>query len=169
MVSYFHAPISTRISCSYKNWYLWKFSRLIRKGVTRWKPNVKRFKIDFIFLFDLNGKQYDVEIEECTKNNANTKAVEDKGKLTREAKDALNVILKLVDDSIAIKIWIIEPTGSACALSIIDILNNGLYAAKHKYLFTIPTTTTDFNENIITILQKPHGPKLEVIFYKLKE
>jgi hypothetical protein len=89
--------------------------------------------------------------------------------LTREAKDALNVILKLVDDSIAIKIWIIQPTGSACALSIIDILNNELYAAKHKYSFTIPTTTTDFIENIITILQKAHGPKLEVIFYKLKE
>ncbi|KAI8047046.1 hypothetical protein BDF21DRAFT_373129, partial [Thamnidium elegans] len=88
---------------------------------------VKGFKIDFRFLTDMEGEEYDIGIGECAMDSTDTKAIEDEGKLSREAKDAVDKMLKVVGAKVNTKIWMIQTSDSSCFISMLDIFDIGLY------------------------------------------
>lgn len=114
---------------------------------------VKAFKIDFRFIADLKGEEYDLGVGECASKPMDSKAIKDEGKLTREAKDAVDKVLKVVKEDVDTKIWMLQTTGSACSISLLDLLDVGFYVANHKYTFKIPSTVTEFVNNINLILR----------------
>ncbi|KAL9541690.1 hypothetical protein MBANPS3_008974 [Mucor bainieri] len=115
--------------------------------------HVKGFKIDFRFLVDIKQDEYDIGVGECAIDSSDTKAVTDEGKLTREAKDSLDKVLRAVKKNVNTKIWTLQTVGSACSISMLDIFDVGLYVANYKDAFRIPSTTTHFIENIDAILK----------------
>lgn len=62
---------------------------------------VKSLKVDFRLLIDLNdGEEIDVAAGECALYDNDDKSISDEGKLTREAKDALDRIIKMVPEDL---------------------------------------------------------------------
>lgn len=60
---------------------------------------IKLLKIDFRLLVDLsNGEEVDIAAGECALFADDDKAIEDEGKLTRESKDDLDKIVKIVNN-----------------------------------------------------------------------
>ncbi|KAL7327135.1 hypothetical protein PS15p_209370 [Mucor circinelloides] len=128
-------------------------STINKKELYRENSHVKAFKIDFRFLADMGNEEYDIGVGECAVNSSDTKAVKDEGKLTREAKDAVDKILRAVSEKVNTKVWTIQTLGSSCSISMLDIFDVGLYVANYKYTFSIPNTTNSFIENINMILK----------------
>ncbi|OBZ87050.1 hypothetical protein A0J61_04912 [Choanephora cucurbitarum] len=114
--------------------------------------HIKAFKIDVRFVVDMNSTEYDAAVGECAKSAEDNKAIKDEGKLTREAKDALDMVLNRVDQDVSTNIWIIQTCGASCSMSILNLFDNGLYIVNHKHSFSIPKTTAQFKNSISDIL-----------------
>ncbi|KAI8375209.1 hypothetical protein BD560DRAFT_393046 [Blakeslea trispora] len=122
------------------------------KKETYSSSHIKAFKIDIRFVVDMNSIEYDAAVGECAKSVEDNKAIKDEGKLTREAKDALDMILNTVDQDASTNIWMIQTCGASCSMSVLNLFDNGLYIVNHKHSFSIPKTTAQFKNSISDIL-----------------
>lgn len=102
---------------------------------------------------DKRLKEYGAGVGECAIDCSDAKVVKDEGKLTREAKDAADKILKVVSENVNAKVQTVQIAGSSCSIPMLDIFDVGLYVANYKYAFDIPNTTTNFIEKIDIILK----------------
>ncbi|KAG1037115.1 hypothetical protein G6F43_012928 [Rhizopus delemar] len=97
------------------------------------KKNIKAFKVDIRFIFDLDGKEYDVGAGEVARETADeAKILRDKSKLLREGKDVLDGILKaVIVESNAQKAigHAIQIKGLCAQVISIYLTNTGLYVA----------------------------------------
>ncbi|KAF1801622.1 hypothetical protein FB192DRAFT_1446424 [Mucor lusitanicus] len=101
--------------------------------------SIKSLKIDFRLLVDVGNDEVDVGAGECALNDADDKAIEDEGKLTRETKDALDEMVKSVpDDLLDTTCWGLQFTGSHCSLATIHLDSQGLYVNMHRHSFNVP-------------------------------
>lgn len=75
------------------------------------------------------------------------------GKLTREAKNSIDKVLGTVPQTVNTKIWTIQTLGPSSYISMVDLVDIGLYVADFKYSFVIPSTTAQFIEKIDAILK----------------
>lgn len=114
---------------------------------------MKALKIDFRFLADMAQDEYDIGVGECAIHPSDLKAVKDEGKLTREAKDSIDKVLGIVPQTVNTKIWTIQTLGPSSYISMVDLIDTGLYVADFKYSFVIPSTTAQFIEKIDAILK----------------
>ncbi|KAI8879252.1 hypothetical protein K501DRAFT_194012 [Backusella circina FSU 941] len=106
--------------------------------------NIKAFKVDIRFIFDLGGKEYDVVAGEVARETADkTKILHDKSKLFREGKDALDGILKamIVESNAQKAIGHIIQIKRLCAQVIsVYLTNNGLYVAVTVFKIYFPVS-----------------------------
>ncbi|KAI9260984.1 hypothetical protein EDC94DRAFT_519920, partial [Helicostylum pulchrum] len=95
---------------------------------------VKSLKVNFRLIVDLeNGDEFDVAAGEYTLVDTDDKDVADEGKLTREAKDALDGITKYVPKDLkGSTCWRVQTTGPHCGLCTMDLDANGLYVNIHR-------------------------------------
>ncbi|EIE89587.1 hypothetical protein G6F46_012804 [Rhizopus delemar] len=97
------------------------------------KKNIKAFKVDIRFIFDLDGKEYDVGAGEVARETADkAKILHDKSKLLWEGKDVLDGILKaVIVESNAQKAvgHAIQIKGLCAQVIFIYSTNTGLYVA----------------------------------------
>jgi hypothetical protein len=124
-----------------------------KKEIYRESTHVKAFKIDFRFLADMGHEEFGIGVGERARSSSDNKAVIDEGKLTREAKDAVDKMPKVISEKVNTKVWAIQTSSSSCSISMLDIFDVGLYVANCKYSFDIPNTTINFIENINIILK----------------
>lgn len=66
------------------------FSALNKKELYHESAIVKAFKIEFRFIADMKDEEYDLGVGECASKPMDSKAMKNKGKLTGEAKDAVD-------------------------------------------------------------------------------
>ncbi|KAI9262860.1 hypothetical protein EDC94DRAFT_659168 [Helicostylum pulchrum] len=100
--------------------------------------SVHGFKINIRIVVQVEEEDIDVAVGECAKNNDDNKAINVNPKLLRESKDTIDGlvnILKKADDEVIS--YIMQITGSSCALSTMHLAANGLYVAKHRHTFNI--------------------------------
>lgn len=95
------------------------FSTVNKKDLYHESTFVKAFKIDFRFIADLNDEEYDLGMGECASKPMDSKAIKDEERLTREAKDAVDKVLKVVKEDVDTKIRMLQTTGSACSISLL--------------------------------------------------
>jgi hypothetical protein len=83
---------------------------------------------------------------EC-QGTSDDKTIKEEGKPTREAKDAFDQVLTLInDDDIHCYTWLMQTTDPSCALSTLDLPNNELYVAMHRHSFNIALAACEFKK-----------------------
>ncbi|GAA5806094.1 hypothetical protein HPULCUR_011622 [Helicostylum pulchrum] len=110
------------------------FSNYNKTEQYRTSKYVKSLKVNFRLIVDLeNGDEFDVAAGEYTLVDTDDKDVADEGKLTREAKDALDGITKYVPKDLkGSTCWRVQTTGPHCGLCTMDLDANGLYVNIHR-------------------------------------
>lgn len=99
--------------------------------------SVHGFKIDIRLVVE--EEEIDVAVGECAKKNDDNKAINDNAKLLRECKDTIDgLVNNLKNTNDEAMSYMIQITGSSCALSTMHLAANGLYVTKHRYTFNIP-------------------------------
>ncbi|KAK4516293.1 putative tRNA threonylcarbamoyladenosine biosynthesis protein kae1 [Mucor velutinosus] len=134
---------------------------------------IKSSKIDFRLLVDVHNDQIDVGAGECALNNADDKAITDEGKLTRETKDALDEIIKLVPEDLNdATCWGMQFAGSHCTMTSIHLESQGLYVNMHRHEFNIPSSYSsleNFGPTIAWLLtMRQHMLRLDEIIKRHK-
>lgn len=116
------------------------------------KKNIKAFKVDIRFIFDLDGKEHDVGAGEVARETADkSKILHDKSKLLREGKDVLDGILKtVIVESSAQKAvgHAIQIKGLCAQVISIYLTNTGLYVAIPVFKIYFPICLRDLSDFI---------------------
>ncbi|KAI7852316.1 hypothetical protein BDC45DRAFT_537539 [Circinella umbellata] len=120
--------------------------------------NIKAFKIDIQFLYDLNGNEYDVSAGEGAREAIDeAKILHDKSKLLREGKDVLDGILSTViheDNAKNVIGHAIQIKGLCAQVISIYLVSTGLYVAKPLFKIYFPMSLLslgDFHEGLKNI------------------
>ncbi|KAI9009927.1 hypothetical protein CLU79DRAFT_686200, partial [Phycomyces nitens] len=90
--------------------------------------SIHGFKIDIRLVLKVEEEEIDVAVGECAKKNGDNKAINDNAKLLRECKDTIDgLVNNLKNTNDEVMSYMIQITGSSCALSTMHIAGNGLY------------------------------------------
>ncbi|OBZ81426.1 hypothetical protein A0J61_10526 [Choanephora cucurbitarum] len=112
--------------------------------------NIKAFKVDIRFIFDLEGKEYDVGAGEVARETADkAKILHDKSKLLREGKDVLDGILKavIVEGNAQKAVGHAIQIKGLCAQVIsVYLTNTGLYVAIPVFKIYFPISLLHLND-----------------------
>ncbi|CAO3694884.1 hypothetical protein G6F70_003807 [Rhizopus microsporus] len=101
--------------------------------------SVHGFRIDIRLVVEIGEEEIDVAAGECAKKNDDNKSINDNAKLLRECKDTIDgLVNNLKNTNDEAMSYMIQITGSSCALSTMHLAANGLYVTKHRYTFNIP-------------------------------
>ncbi|KAG1446272.1 hypothetical protein G6F56_009627 [Rhizopus delemar] len=79
----------------------------------------------------------DVVCGEVAKNDEDSKVMTDKGKLSRETKDAVDSILVFVETTA--QAFSVQISGSTCLIATQQLTGNGLYVYHPAYSFSLPS------------------------------
>ncbi|KAI8367220.1 hypothetical protein EDC96DRAFT_574724 [Choanephora cucurbitarum] len=117
--------------------------------------SVHGFKIDVRLVVEVGDEEeIDLAVGECAKRIDDNKAIKDNAKLLRECKDSIDRLINtLKDTNDDVMSYMIQITGSSCALSTMHLAANGLYVAKHRFTFNIPHRFDDLSSLPETLAQ----------------
>jgi hypothetical protein len=124
-----------------------KLSTEVKKDQYSDKKSLRGFKIDTRLVLDLDGSELDLAVGELGKTREDAKAIGDEGKLTREAKEAVDGLVRSINDSnFGFQAYMMQFTDCSCILSKMNLAGNGLYVATHYYSFDLPSCFSDFSK-----------------------
>ncbi|CAO3591137.1 unnamed protein product [Absidia cylindrospora] len=117
--------------------------------------HVVGFKVDARFVVDMNDKEYDVAAMELAKDGGDSKIITDLGKLIREGKENLDMLLDIMDNDWNCHSFIIQLSGPDCQLSTVHLVSSGLYVVLPRYQFSLPPSflqLANFRDAMIALL-----------------